>query len=157
MIAESKLVMDKLVEESVVKKSVSIGFDMSTLDVEPEVEPLLKETSGQYVIFPIEHDDIWRMYKELVGHFWNANDSNNQVKELNLTYEEAKFMKQFTGFYASPESAGLVVDNFAEEFSKIVQVTEAKFFYGHQLFIQNIHYEVYNRMFEWCTNDDTER
>ena len=66
-------------------------------------------------------------------------------------------MKQFAGFYASPESNGLVVENFAEEFSKVVQITEAKFFYGHQLFIQNIHYEVYNRLFEWCTNDENER
>ena len=162
MIAEApKLIMDKQVQQAVeeVKKSDSVGFDMNTLDVEPEVEPMLTEsdTQSQYVIFPIEYDDIWHMYKELVGHFWNPNDSNNQIKALNLSYEESKFMKQFAGFYASPESNGLVVENFAEEFSKVVQITEAKFFYGHQLFIQNIHYEVYNRLFEWCTNDENER
>lgn len=57
-------------------------------------------------------------------------------------------MKLFCSIFASPDSRGLVNDNFAEEFCKIIQVTEAKFFFGHQLFVQNIHYEMYNKLLE---------
>lgn len=57
-------------------------------------------------------------------------------------------MKLFSSIFASPDSKGLVNDNFAEEFCKVIQVTEAKFFFGHQLFVQNIHYEMYNNLLD---------
>lgn len=114
----------------------------------PEIEPLLQETTNQYVIFPINHDDMWTMYKGLVGNFWSVTETLEDLDSLNLDYNEKKFMKLFSSIFASPDSRGLVNDNFAEEFCKVVQVTEAKFFFGHQLFVQNIHYEMYNKLLE---------
>jgi ribonucleotide reductase beta subunit family protein with ferritin-like domain len=124
--------------------------------VTEEKEPLLQETSNQYVIFPINHDDMWSMYKELVGNFWSVTETIENLDALALDYEEKKYMKLFTSIFASPDSRGLVNDNFAEEFCKIIQVTEAKFFFGHQLFVQNIHYEMYNKLLENYapTNDE---
>lgn len=113
-----------------------------------ETEPLLQESSNQYVIFPINHHDMWGMYKELVGNFWSVTETLEQIDNLSLTYDETMFMKYFSSIFASPHSRGLVNDNFAEEFCKLIQVTEAKFFYGHQLFVQNIHYEMYNKLFD---------
>ena len=112
------------------------------------VEPLLQETANQYVIFPINHDDMWRMYKELVGHFWSVTETIENLDALSLDYNEKMYMKHFASIFASPDSRGLVNDNFAEEFSKVVQVTEAKFFFGHQLFVQNIHYEMYSKLLD---------
>lgn len=113
-----------------------------------EQEPLLQETSNQYVIFPINHDDMWGMYKELVGNFWSVTETLENLDALNLDYNEKKYMKLFSSIFASPDSKGLVNDNFAEEFCKVIQVTEAKFFFGHQLFVQNIHYEMYNNLLD---------
>lgn len=120
-------------------------------------EPLLQETSNQYVIFPINHDDMWHMYKELVGNFWSVTETLENLDSLNLDYNEKKYMKLFSSIFASPDSKGLVNDNFAEEFCKVIQVTEAKFFFGHQLFVQNIHYEMYNKLLDnYATNEEKE-
>lgn len=111
-------------------------------------EPLLQETSNQYVIFPINHDDMWAMYKELVGNFWSVTETIQQLESLALNYNEKQYMKNFSSIFASPQSHGLVNENFAEDLCKIIQVTEAKFFYGHQLFVQNIHFEMYNKLLD---------
>jgi hypothetical protein len=124
---------------------------------EEKLEPLLQENPNQYVIFPICHDDMWRMYKSLVDNFWSVTEDIQQLKMLVLDSDEKAFFKYFSSIFASPNSAGLVNENFAEEFSKIINVTEARFFYGHQLFVQNIHYEFYNRLLENFIQNKDER
>jgi ribonucleotide reductase beta subunit family protein with ferritin-like domain len=125
----------------------------STIQVQQEEqasnveEPLLKEASGQYVIFPIQHDDMWKMYKTLVENFWCVPECLNI--ELNLSEHEQEFFNVYTCLFAScTHSFGLVSENFIEEFSQLVHIPEAKFFYGHQLFVQNTHYEMYNKLFD---------
>jgi len=54
------------------------------------IEPLLRETSNQYVIFPINHDDMWNMYKELVGNFWSVTETLENLDALGLDYNEKK-------------------------------------------------------------------
>lgn len=123
----------------------------------PDIEPLLQETLNQYVIFPINHDDMWFMYKELVGNFWSVTETLENLDALSLDYNEKRYMKLLTSIFASPDSRGLVNDNFAEEFCKVIQVTEAKFFFGHQLFVQNIHYEMYNKLLDSYTQSNDEK
>ncbi len=118
---------------------------------------LLIETSNQYVIFPINHDDMWSMYKELVNNFWSVTENIQQLDSLALNYNEKQYMKYFSSIFASPESHGLVNENFAEELCKIIQVTEAKFFYGHQLFVQNIHFEMYNKLIDNFASNNEEK
>ena len=117
-------------------------------------EPLLQETPGQYVIFPINHEDMWALYKHLVDNFWSFSENLQDLDKLQLDYNEKKFMKYYSSIFASSESRGLVNENFAEEFCRLIQVTEAKFFYGHQLFVQNIHFEMYNKLLDSFTGDD---
>ena len=126
--------------------------------IENDTEPLLQETVGQYVIFPINHHDMWKMYKELVENFWSTTENIGNLDALHLNENEKKFLKLMCSFYATlDQSCGIVSENFAEEFSKLIQVTEAKFYYGHQLFVQNIHFEMYNKLFETLVKSDTER
>lgn len=118
------------------------------MEAETEQEPLLVESLNQYVIFPIKHDQMWHMYKELVGNFWSPTEALQNLDSYALNESEIDFLKSVSGYYASPQSIGLVNENLAEEFSKVIQVTEAKFFFGHQTFVQNMHYEMYNKIFE---------
>ena len=37
-------------------------------------EPLLTEDENRFVMFPIQHDDIWSMYKKQVECFWRAEE-----------------------------------------------------------------------------------
>ena len=112
------------------------------------VEPLMQESPGQYVIFPINHADMWALYKSLVDNFWSFSENIQDMEKLSLNHDEKQFVKHFASIFASSASRGLVNENFAEEFCKLIQVTEAKFFYGHQLFVQNIHFEMYNKLLD---------
>lgn len=44
-----------------------------------------------------------------------------------------------------------------ERFSNEVQVPEARFFYGFQIAIENIHSEMYSKMIETYIRDEQER
>ena len=37
-------------------------------------EPLLSEEQNRYVLFPIQHKDIWEMYKKAQSSFWTASE-----------------------------------------------------------------------------------
>ena len=37
-------------------------------------EPLLQENPNRFVLFPIQNDDIWRMYKQAEASFWTAEE-----------------------------------------------------------------------------------
>ena len=37
-------------------------------------EPLLQENPHRFVLFPLQHNDIWRMYKKAEASFWTAKE-----------------------------------------------------------------------------------
>ena len=39
-----------------------------------QTEPLLKEDENRYVMFPIQCNDVWEMYKRQVDCFWRAEE-----------------------------------------------------------------------------------
>ncbi|HCQ29278.1 MAG TPA: hypothetical protein DIU39_03265, partial [Flavobacteriales bacterium] len=43
----------------------------TTLNAE---EPILKENPNRFVLFPIQHDDIWKFYKDQEASFWTAEE-----------------------------------------------------------------------------------
>jgi ribonucleoside-diphosphate reductase subunit M2 len=58
-------------------------------------------------------------------------------------------------FFAA--SDGIVNENLLERFSQEVQVTEARFFYGFQIMIENIHSEMYSLLIDTYIKDVDER
>lgn len=98
-------------------------------------EPILKNNPNRYVLFPIEHDDIWKWYKKQEASFWTAEeiDLHQDIIDWNekLSEDERYFIKHILAFFAA--SDGIVNENLAENFVNEVQFTEAKFFYGFQM------------------------
>ena len=37
-------------------------------------EPLLRENPNRFVLFPIQYNDIWQMYKKAEASFWTAEE-----------------------------------------------------------------------------------
>ena len=37
-------------------------------------EPILQENKNRFVIFPIQHSDIWDWYKKQEASFWTAEE-----------------------------------------------------------------------------------
>lgn len=109
------------------------------------MEPILTENKQRFVLFPIKHNDIWRMYKKAEASFWTAEeidlgtDLNDWEKKLNA--DERHFISHVLAFFAA--SDGIVNENLATKFMNEVQIPEARCFYGFQIAIENIHSETY--------------
>ena len=131
---------------------------MSNPVVEIKNEPILKENNNRFVLFPIEHDDIWSYYKKAEASFWTAEeiDLGQDLKDWDtLTGDERHFIKHVLAFFAA--SDGIVNENLAENFVSEVQYTEAKFFYGFQIAIENIHSETYSLLIDTYVKDVKEK
>lgn len=121
-------------------------------------EPILKENKNRFVLFPIEHDDIWKFYKQSVASFWTAEelDLSQDLKDWeNLNDGERHFITHVLAFFAA--SDGIVNENLAENFVAQVQYTEAKFFYGFQIAMENIHSETYSLLIDTYVKDPKEK
>lgn len=121
-------------------------------------EPLLDENKDRFVLFPIEHNDIWKYYKQAEASFWTAEeiDLHQDLTDWNnkLNDEERYFIKHVLAFFAA--SDGIVNENLAENFVNEVQYTEAKFFYGFQIMMENIHSETYSLLIDTYIKDPKE-
>jgi len=126
--------------------------------INPTEEPILKENANRFVLFPIAHDDIWQFYKKAEASFWTAEeiDLSQDLKDwANMTDGERHFIKHVLAFFAA--SDGIVNENLAENFVAEVQYTEAKFFYGFQIAIENIHSETYSLLIDTYVKDPKEK
>ena len=122
------------------------------------MEKILTENPGRFVIFPIEHNDIWEFYKQHQAAFWTAEevDLTNDIRDWeNLTDNEKYFIKNVLSFFAA--SDGIVNENLAENFYREVQYPEAKFFYGFQLAMENIHSLMYSLLIDTYINNPKEK
>lgn len=72
-----------------------------------------------------------------------------------MNEDERNFIKHVLAFFAA--SDGIVNENLVERFSQEVQVTEARFFYGFQMSIENVHSEMYSLLIQQYARDDEER
>ena len=122
-------------------------------------EPILQPNDNRFVIFPIQHDDLWDWYKKQQACFWTAEeiDLSEDILDWNtkLSEEERYFIKHILAFFAA--SDGIVNENLAENFVNEVQYSEAKFFYGFQIMMENIHSETYSLLIDTYVKDDVEK
>ena len=119
-----------------------------------ETDPLLSEDTKRYVIFPIKRDDVWKMYKKSEANFWTTEelDLSKDLKDFNgLNDNERYFIENILAFFAA--SDGIVNENLVERFCKDVQLLEAKFFYGFQIAMENIHSETYSLLIDTYVKD----
>lgn len=122
-------------------------------------EPLLEDNPRRFVLFPIEHDDIWKFYKKSEASFWTAEeiDLHQDLSDWDnkLSNDERHFIKNVLAFFAA--SDGIVNENLAENMVNEVQYTEAKFFYGFQIMMENIHSETYSLLIDTYIKDTKEK
>ena len=143
------------------KDTSSVKIDLEKdLDTKITVEePILKENPNRFVLFPIQHNDIWEMYKKQEASIWTAEEldlSPDLVDwESKLNDDERFFIKHVLAFFAA--SDGIVNENLAENFLSEVQYTEAKFFYGFQVMMENIHSETYSLLIDTYIKDTKEK
>ncbi|WP_306641671.1 ribonucleotide-diphosphate reductase subunit beta [Sanyastnella coralliicola] len=122
-------------------------------------EPILTENPKRFVLYPIEHKDIWTLYKKSEASFWTAEaiEMDQDLVDWNskLNDDERYFIKHILAFFAA--SDGIVNENLAENFVAEVQYTEAKFFYGYQIMMENIHSQTYSMLIDTYIKEEEEK
>ena len=121
-------------------------------------DPILSENPNRFVLFPIQYDDVWKMYKKQVDCFWRAEEvdlSKDLVDWRKLKSNEKHFIKYILAFFSS--SDGIVLENLGSRFMTEVQIPEARCFYGYQIMMENIHSEMYSILIDTYINDAKEK
>ena len=134
------------------------SMDKSRSSSQLAEEPLFQSQPNRYVILPIEHHDIWDMYKKQVASFWTVEevDLSRDMKDWDsLTDNEKYFIKHILAFFAA--SDGIVDENLIERFMNDIQITEVRCFYGFQVAMENIHGEMYSLMIDTYVKDISEK
>ena len=106
-------------------------------------ELLLQADPHHFVLFPIQHDDIWRMYKKAKASFWTAEEiklSSDAVDWDGLLTTEQHFILHVLTFFAA--SGGIVNKNLSSNFATEVTSLETRCFYGFQIAIENFHSKI---------------
>jgi ribonucleoside-diphosphate reductase beta chain len=122
------------------------------------MEFLLRVNPKRFVLFPIQHPEIWAMYKKAQQYFWAVEevDLGGDLKDWEkLTDHERHFISHVLAFFAA--SDGIVNENLAQNFMQEVQIPEARCFYGFQVAIENIHSEMYSLLIETYIKNKEER
>ncbi|KAJ7715982.1 ribonucleotide reductase [Mycena metata] len=107
-------------------------------------DPLLTPDDRRFVLLPIRYPDIWAI------SFW-VPEELDLSRDLphwtgRLTDNERNFIMTVLAFFASAD--GLVNKNIVDRFCSEVQVAEARFFYGFQIMMENVHSETYSLLID---------
>ncbi|KIY43022.1 ribonucleotide reductase [Fistulina hepatica ATCC 64428] len=129
------------------------------VDLPDSEEPLLKRSIKRFVLFPIEWNEIWNMYKKHEASFWTSEELD-LAKDLHdwrnrMNDNERFFISRILAYFAA--SDGIVNENLLTRFSTEVQVPEARSFYGFQIMTENIHTEAYSLLVDTYISDPDER
>jgi len=122
------------------------------------MEKLLSEEENRYVIFPIKEKEFWNMYKKAEANFWTAEelDLSKDMNDWNkLNKNERYYIENILAFFAA--SDGIVNENLVERFCQEVKILEAKFFYGFQIAMENIHSETYSLLIDTYIKDNEKK
>jgi len=111
-------------------------------------ETILREDEQRYLIFPIQHEDMWDMFEKHHKAEWKVSEVTEMEKDRkdyeNATPGEQRLFDLIMAFFAG--SDGIVMENLAARMINIVQVAEARAFYSMQIKMEMIHQIMYGKL-----------
>lgn len=119
---------------------------------------IIKKNDKRFVLFPLQYDNLWNLYKQHVAVFWTAEEidlSADLADWDKLNDNERKFISSVLAFFSA--SDGIVNENLALRFYNDVQIPEARCFYGFQIAMENIHSETYGLLIDTYIKDSQEK
>lgn len=131
---------------------------MSVFSETTHSEELLQQEDNRLTIFPIKYPKVWDMYNKAVSTFWVPEeiDLSKDLDDWNaLNENERYFIKHILAFFSSSDT--IVNMNIGERFINEVKILEAKFFYGFQEAIENIHSHTYSLLIDTYVKDKNEK
>ena len=135
-----------------------IGTYFDFQDYLENSEPMLLPTLDRFTVFPIEHENLWTMYKKAQMSNWTAEEidfSKDMDDWVSLSENEQHFIKYILAFFAG--SDGIVFENLNNNFASEVQYTEARSFYAYQEHNEMVHGETYSKLIDKYIKNPTEK
>lgn len=121
-------------------------------------EPILSNENNRHTFFPIQHADLYALYKKQLSSFWTIDEidmgSDRTVFE-KLSIHEQYFIKHILAFFAA--SDGIVMENIVGRFLEEVKLSEARACYSIQTFMEQIHSETYSLLIDTYIKDKNEK
>lgn len=120
---------------------------------------ILKIDNSRFSLFPIKHDNIYKLYKECINMFWTAEeidlyqDKIDFIKKLNDN--ERFYISNVLSFFAASDM--IVMENLACNFLKEINIPESRLFLSNQIFMESIHSEVYNILIDTLIFNNDEK
>lgn len=115
------------------------------LQIQTESELVLQPDKNRFVLFPIKHHSLWKMYKKHVASFWTVDEVDLSMDrddwQNKLNDNERHFIQMILAFFAGAD--GIVMENLVHRFCEEVQLPEARCFYGFQIAMETVHQEMY--------------
>ena len=121
-------------------------------------EPILAPTMQRYSAFPVEHPDIYELYKKALASFWTADEitlTKDAADFQELTRDEQHFIKHVLGFFAG--SDGVVNENLDTNFYQEIQAADSRQFLAYQAFNEAEHSRTYGMLIDSLVKDAEER
>ena len=119
---------------------------------------ILAETD-RLTVYPILFPRIWDFYKIVKSTNWDTSqiDMSKDHHDFteSLSEEEQAFIKHILAFFAASDT--IVNINLTERFMNDVACLEAKFVYGFQYMMENVHSEVYSMLLDVIITNDNEK
>lgn len=120
---------------------------------------MLVPNKDRFVLFPIQHQALFDMYKLAEASKWTVEELD-LAQDLSqwenvLTSNERHYLSHVLAFFAG--SDGIVNENLAMRFMSEVQYPEARFFYGEQYAIENVHSHTYSLLIDTYVRDIEEK
>jgi ribonucleotide reductase beta subunit family protein with ferritin-like domain len=134
------------------KNTTMVGEDVAVTN------PVLDDAPSRWVMFPIVHGDLWKMYKQHVASFWTTEeiDLTDDLRQWEkISPNDKYFITHVLAFFAA--SDGLVTENLVSRFYSEVQLPEARAFYSFQIAMEAIHGETYALLIQTYVRDPEER
>ena len=118
-------------------------------------EPILDLSKQRYTYFPIEYNNLHKLYVKQIDCFWRVEEidlSQDSHAFDKLTSDEKFFIAHVLAFFAMSDS--LIMDNIMENFLNEVIVPEAKSFYSFQSAMESIHSFTYSLLIDSIIKDN---
>ena len=98
-------------------------------------EIILKPNPHRFVLFPIQYEEVWSMYKKQMACFWTVAevDLGSDVAQWDekLSDNERHFISHVLAFFAA--SDGIVLENFPLQDSQHQCILGKNLFLKHYL------------------------
>ncbi len=96
------------------------------IESHPALELLLQTNPHCFVLFPIQHNNIWRTYEKAEASFWTAEEINLSADAAywnRLSPTEQHYISHILAFFAA--SDGMINENLSSNFAMEVTLPEA--------------------------------